>query len=211
MKECSATENILFDESKMEQVKKPHGNKGKPRTDKQLEGLRKGVEAMKLKREQNEKKKEEDKKRRKEEFEKMRHQRKLVEEFGSDDDEEEPLIPVEPPVPATEPKPHTQTPAPLPAPVPLTDFVENNIPVPPKKEQNYATKDDIQTLRQLLEQLRPVEKEVIKEVMIDRPVEKEVIKEKVVYLSGSQLLDKLFLSNPVETHTDRLRQMISRK
>jgi hypothetical protein len=205
MKECSATENILFDESKMEQVKKPHGNKGKPRTDKQLEGLRKGVEAMKLKREQNEKKKEEDKKRRKEEFEKMRHQRKLVEEFGSDDDEDEPLIQVEPPVPATEPKPHTQTPAPLPAPVPLQEFVEE------KPKKNYATKDDIQTLRQLLEQLRPVEKEVIKEVMVDRPVEKEVIKEKVVYLSGSQLLDKLFLSNPVETHTDRLRQMISRR
>jgi hypothetical protein len=25
------------------------------------------------------------------------------------------------------------------------------------------------------------------------------------------LLDKLFLSNPAETHTDRLRQMISRR
>jgi hypothetical protein len=159
---------------------------------------------MKQKREQNEKKKEEDKQRRKAEMKKMKERRELMSD--DEDDEEEvkvPLIQVEPPVPSPSPQVHTQ--ALTPSPVPLQEFVEE------KPKKNYATKDDIQTLRQLLEQLRPTEKEVIKEVMVDRPVVQEVIKEKVVYLSGSQLLDKLFLSNPVETHTDRLRQMISRK
>ena len=203
MKECSATENILFDESKMEQQKKPHGNKGKARTDKQLDALRKGVDLMKQKRIENERKKEEDKQRRKAEMKTMKERRELMSD--DEDDEEEvkvPLIPVEPPVPTPSPQAHTRELTP--SSVPLQEFIE-------KKEQNYATKDDIQTLRQLLEQLKPIEKEVIKEVMVDRPVEKEVIKEKVVYLSGSQLLDKLFLSNPAETHTDRLRQMISRR
>lgn len=63
----------------------------------------------------------------------------------------------------------------------------------PRVKPNYLTKDDFNAFKNdLLNQLRPVEKIVEKEKIIDKIIEKPIDRVVVERLSGSALLDEIF-------------------
>lgn len=156
--------------------KKPHGNKGRAVTEKQMEGLRLGMEKMRLKREENKKAKEE----------------KLARlaAGGIDSSEEEPTPKKEriklPPKPKEtkyrEPRKDKG--------IPRKDVPTRTI-----------TRDEFEQFKNtVLEGIasKIVEKEVVKEVPVEKVVEKIVdrVVEKPVdrVLSGSALLNKIYFN-----------------
>lgn len=153
-------------------AKKPHGGKGRVPSEKQMEGLRKGMEILKLKREDAKKKKEE---------KKARIKAGEVIEDSSED---------EAPQPVEKPKPIIQY-------VPVKPRKERKDTGIPKPVRNYVVREDFESFKtSILESMKnPVRvEERIKEVPVDRVVEKFV--EKPVHttkvLSGSDLLNAIF-------------------
>ena len=144
-------------------VKKPHALTGRKASDKQMEGLRKGMEALKTRREAIQKAKEEG-------------------TFNPEDFKPKPKVVIEKPPPKPKADPFTGV-------VRETVFVPRKKPEP-KFRQDI---DDLkQTIAELKGQMAmpPPPKEIIKEVPVDRVVEKEVIRETKV--SGREMLDAIF-------------------
>jgi hypothetical protein len=144
--------------------KKPHGNKGRKVNEKQMEGLRKGMEALKAKREAAKEKK----------------AKLLAGGEASSEDEAPPA-----PKPILKDK--------LLEVIPLKPARTRRSPAKPKAEQGslYASKNDFETFKtEVIETIKTTPKEV--EKIVDREVIREVpvVKEKVV--SGSELLNKIF-------------------
>jgi hypothetical protein len=151
--------------------KKPHGNKGRKVNEKQMEGLRKGMEALKAKREAAKEKKAEKK------------------EESSDDE-----APAPPPAPKVKKLMTSDT---ILEAIPIKPARTRRSPAKPKAEQGslYASKNDFESFKtQVIETIKttPVVKEVEKvvdrvvEVVVEKPVEKQI--------SGSQLLDRIFFN-----------------
>ena len=143
--------------------KPPHGNKGKKASEKQLENMRKGMAALKAKREAIKQKKAE------------REAKIAAGEPVSEDEDSQPpppKKPVGPPILYVKP-PHADKGKP--------------------KPRNYASKDDLNNLIETVKAMtapQVVEKEVIKEVPVEREVIKERIVERV--LTGSDILDRMY-------------------
>lgn len=159
--------------------KKPHGNKGRKPTEKQIEGLKKGMEALKAKREAL--------KIQKAEKAERKAQRKAEE---SSSEEEAP--------PAPKPKKPVSSDTILEA-IPLKPARTRRSPAKPHapKGSLYASKEDFETFKgQMMDTLKttPIIKEV--ERPVEKIVEKEVIKEVPVEkkVTGSQLLDQIFFN-----------------
>lgn len=158
--------------------KKKHGNAGKKPTEKQIEGLRKGMEALKAKREaMKQKKAEKDKK-------------KQSGEPVSDSDDDTPA-PKKAVAPAVAPVVKERK--------PRADKGTKRKP----DEQKYASRADLLNelssfKSTLLNELKttPVVKveEKIKEVPVERLVEKVVEKPTTKVLTGSELLNAIFFS-----------------
>ena len=162
-------------------VKKIHGNKGRPVSEKQMIGLQKGMEAMRLKREENKKAKEE----------------KLARlaAGGVDSSEEEP----------TPKKERIKLPPKVKEPKYREPRKDKGIP---RKDQptRAITREEFDAFRTTLldsiakPKIEIVEKEIIKEVEkpVDRIVEKvvEKIVEKPVdkIISGSALLNRIYFN-----------------
>ena len=144
--------------------KKPHGNKGRKVNEKQMEGLRKGMEALKAKRE-------------------AAKLKKATKEAGGEVSSEDEAPPA--PKPVLKDK--------LLEVIPLKPARTRRSPAKPKAEQGslYASKNDFESFKtQVIETIKTTPKEV--EKIVDREVIREVpvVKEKVV--SGSELLNKIF-------------------
>lgn len=158
-------------------TKKPNGNIGRKPSEKQLEALRGGMAKLKAKRDEAKVKKEEKKAK--------------VERGEPDSSEDEAPAPVE----AKPPKPIKLDVINL-APVrkprkPRSDTGVEKVP----KEKKYATREDFETFKaSLFETMKTtplikevdkvIEKEVVREVPVERVVEKR--------LTGSAMLDALF-------------------
>jgi len=148
--------------------KMPNKNKGRPPTEKQLENLKKGMDAMKLKRETLK-------------AQKAERERKIAagEELGSDDETPPP------------PKPEPKAPVIYVKPSRSDKGVKRSVPI-------YATREDFATFQSsVMETIKQsaapaVERVVEKEVPVEKVVEKVVEREKV--LSGSEMLDRLFFN-----------------
>jgi hypothetical protein len=145
--------------------KKPHGNKGRKVNEKQMEGLRKGMEALKLKRE----------------LAKEKKAKKLAGGEVSSEDEGPP-----PEKPITREK--------LLEAIPLKPARTRRSPVKKETSQQYASKNDFESFKtQVIESIKTtpkevvVEKEVVREVPVERVVEKK--------LTGSAMLDAIFKFN----------------
>lgn len=144
--------------------KKPHGNKGRKVNEKQMEGLRKGMEALKAKRE-------------------AAKLKKAKKEAGGEVSSEDEGPPPEKPI--TKDK--------LLEAIPLKPARTRRSPAKPPaaKGQLYASKEDFEGFKtQVIETIKTTPKEV--EKIVDREVIREVpvVKEKVV--SGSELLNRIF-------------------
>ena len=144
--------------------KKPHGNKGRKVNEKQMEGLRKGMEALKAKRE-------------------AAKLKKAKKEAGGEVSSEDEGPPPEKPI--TKDK--------LLEAIPLKPARTRRSPAKPKAQQGslYASKEDFEGFKtQVIETIKTTPKEV--EKIVDREVIREVpvVKEKVV--SGSELLNRIF-------------------
>lgn len=143
-------------------VKKPHALTGRKASDKQMEGLRKGMEALKTRREAIQKAKEEG-------------------TFNPEDFKPKPKVVIEKPPPKPKADPFTGV-------VRETVFVPRKKPEPKFRQDIDDLKQTIAELKGQM--LAPPPKEVIKEVPVDRIVEKEVIRETKV--SGREMLDAIF-------------------
>ena len=144
--------------------KKPHGNKGRKVNEKQMEGLRKGMEALKAKRE-------------------AAKLKKATKEAGGEVSSEDEGPPPDKPI--TKDK--------LLEAIPLKPARTRRSPAKPPapKGQLYASKDDFEGFKtQVIETIKTtpkekiVEKEVVREVPVERVVEKK--------LTGSAMLDAIF-------------------
>lgn len=144
--------------------KKPHGNKGRKVNEKQMEGLRKGMEALKAKRE-------------------AAKLKKATKEAGGEVSSEDEAPPA--PKPVMKDK--------LLEVIPLKPARTRRSPAKPKAEQGslYASKNDFESFKtQVIDTIKTTPKEVekvvevIKEVPVERVVEKRV--------TGSAMLDAIF-------------------
>lgn len=144
--------------------KKPHGNKGRKVNEKQMEGLRKGMEALKAKRE-------------------AAKLKKATKEAGGEVSSEDEAPPA--PKPVMKDK--------LLEVIPLKPARTRRSPAKPKAEQGslYASKNDFESFKtQVIDTIKTTPKEVekvvevIKEVPVERVVEKK--------LTGSAMLDAIF-------------------
>lgn len=155
--------------------KKPHGLKGRKITNPaQLENLRKGMEALKVKREQQKIKKEE---------KKAKIKAGIPLDDSSDD---EPAKQGE----VERPKPIIQY-------IPVKPRKERKDTGVPREPKNYVMREDFESFKtSILDTIRTTG--VIKEVSVpvDRIVERETIKEVPVHttkvLTGSDMLNKIF-------------------
>jgi hypothetical protein len=145
-------------------VKKPHALTGRKASDKQLECLRKGMEALKTRREAIQKAKEEG-------------------TFNPDDFKPKPKVVIEKPPPKPKACPFTGV-------VRETVFVPRKKPTPAFRQDIEDLKSTIAELKGQMIMPPPIVKEVVKEVPVDRIVEKEVIRETKV--SGREMLDAIF-------------------
>ena len=144
--------------------KKPHGNKGRKVNEKQMEGLRKGMEALKAKRE-------------------AAKLKKATKEAGGEVSSEDEAPPA--PKPVMKDK--------LLEVIPLKPARTRRSPAKPKAEQGslYASKNDFESFKtQVIDTIKTTPKEVEKvvEVIKEVPVEKVVEKR----LTGSAMLDAIF-------------------
>jgi len=153
--------------------KKPHGNKGRKINEKQMEGLRKGMEALKAKREAIKEKK---------------AKKEAGVEVSSEDEAP----------PAPKPKKLITSDTILEA-IPIKPARTRRSPAKPSapKGSLYASKEDFEAFKaEMMGTLKttPIIKEVEKPVerIVDREVIREVPVEKKV--SGSQLLDQIFFN-----------------
>ncbi len=144
--------------------KVPNKNKGRPPTEKQLENLRKGMEAMKVKRETLKLKKEES------------LRRAAAGEPLSDDEPEPPKPPPPPPVLYVKPSRADKG-------IKKSTYVSRD-------DFDSLKTTLLETIKQ--SSAPAVEKIVEKEVPVERIVDREVIREKV--LTGSDMLDRLFFN-----------------
>ena len=156
--------------------KKVHGNKGRKPTEKQMEGLKKGMEALKARRE-------------------AAKQKKAEKKDESSDDEAPPAAP------APKPKKLMTADKLLDA-IPLKPARTRRSPAKPAapKGSLYASKEDFEAFKtQMFETLKttPVIKEVEKPV--EKIVDREIIREVPVHtekvVTGSDLLNKIFNFN----------------
>ena len=145
-------------------VKKPHALTGRKASDKQMEGLRKGMEALKTRREAIQKAKEEG-------------------TFNPDDFKPKPKVVIEKPPPKPKADPFTGV-------VRETVFVPRKKPEPKFRQDIEDLKTTIAELKGQMIMPPPIVKEVIKEVPVERIVEKEVVRETKV--SGREMLDAIF-------------------
>ena len=144
-------------------VKKPHALTGRKASDKQMEGLRKGMEALKARREAIQKAKEEG-------------------TFNPDDFKPKPKVVIEKPPPKPKADPFTGV-------VRETVFVPRKKPEPKFRQDIEDLKTTIAELKGQMA-TPPPPREIVKEVPVERVVEKEVIKETVV--TGRAMLDAIF-------------------
>jgi hypothetical protein len=148
--------------------KTPHGNKGRPATPKQLEGLRKGMEAMKAKREALKLKKEE-------------ALRKVAAgEPLSDDEPEAPKPPPEPKTPVI----YVRN--------PRADKGVKKTKMVDKDDFDQFKSSVMETLQK---SSAPAVERVVEtpvEKIVEKIVDREVVREKIV--SGSEMLDRLFFN-----------------
>jgi hypothetical protein len=144
--------------------KVPNKNKGRPPTEKQLDNLRKGMEALKAKRETLKAKKEE------------RERKAAAGEPMSDDEPEPPKPPPPPPVLYVKPSRADKG-------------IKKSTYVSRDDFDNLKTT----LLDTIKASAAPaIERVVEKEVPVERIVDREVVREKVV--SGSEMLDRLFFN-----------------
>jgi hypothetical protein len=155
--------------------KKVHGNKGRKPTEKQLEGLKKGMEALKARREA------------------AKQQKATAKKDESSDDEAPPAAP------APKPKKLMSADKILDA-IPLKPARTRRSPAKPAapKGSLYASKDDFEAFKsQMFETLKTTP--VIKEVPVEKIVDREVVREVPVHtekvVTGSDLLNKIFNFN----------------
>ena len=145
--------------------KVPNKNKGRPPTEKQLENLRKGMEAMKVKREALKLKKEES------------LRRAAAGEPLSDDEPEPPKAPLPPPVLYVKPSRADKG-------IKKSTYVSRD-------DFDSLKTTLLETIKSsAAPALPPIE--TIKEVPVEKVVERIVEREKVV--SGSEMLDRLFFN-----------------
>jgi len=144
-------------------VKKPHALTGRKASDKQMEALRKGMDALKSRREAIQKAKEEG-------------------TFNPEDFKPKPKVVIEKAPPKPKADPFTGV-------VRETVFVPRKKPEPRFRNDIEDLKQTIAELKGQMA-MPPPPKEIIKEVPVERIVEKEVIRETKV--SGREMLDAIF-------------------
>jgi hypothetical protein len=144
--------------------KVPYKNKGRPATEKQLENLRKGMEAMKAKREALKAKKDE------------RERKVAAGEPPSDDEPERPKPPPPPPVIYVK--------------APRADKGIKKSTYVSRDDFDNLKSTLLETIKQSA--APAIERVVEKPVEVERIVDREVVREKVV--SGSEMLDRLFFN-----------------
>jgi len=147
-------------------VKKPHALTGRKASDKQMEALRKGMDALKSRREAIQKAKEEG-------------------TFNPEDFKPKPKVVIEKAPPKPKADPYTGV-------VRETVFVPRKKPEPRFRSDIEDLKQTIAELKGQMIMPPPIVKEVVKEVPVEKIVEKEVVRETKV--SGSALLNQIFFS-----------------